>query len=413
MNGYELDLELLNRKKKQLNIEIKASKLELANVAKQIRNVKVNMFRSKVTTMLKKNVDKFKDIVNTSIVDRVKIAGYVVAQTIFNSVEKTLDFKNRIVNFKNDKVNKVRTSLSNISTVTKNKIEEIMYNLSHILELKKQEEERKNTSMQEFIDRNVGIIRNESNINKKTTMFKAPLANIDLRAKKIIYNGIGKALTVSNRVITFKNDSVMRVRTGINKLFTSLKEKVELFKYNLYTMLEQRNKQEEERKNTSMQEFIDRNVGIIRNESNINKKTTMFKAPLANIDLRAKKIIYNGIGKALTVSNRVITFKNDSVMRVRTGINKVSSFTKNFVNDKVSKIKNAFVPDISERKELIEQLQAQKEALLQMKEQNRELNQEGYKKVRSMGFLSNTPLLFLTVLVLSALAFVVAVLVAK
>lgn len=308
MNCYELDLELLNRKKKQLNIEIKASKLELANVAKQIRNVKVNMFRSKVTTMLKKNVDKFKDIVNTSIVDRVNTAGYVVAQTIFNSVEKTLNFKNRIVNFKNDKVNKVRTSLSNISTVTKNKIEEIMYNLSHILELKKQEEERKNTPMQEFIDRNVGIIRNESNINKKTTMFKAPLANIDLRAKKIIYNGIGKALTVSNRVITFKNDSVMRVRTGINK---------------------------------------------------------------------------------------------------------VSSFTKNFVNDKVSKIKNAFVPDISERKELIEQLQAQKEALLQMKEQNRELNQEGYKKVRSMGFLSNTPLLFLTVLVLSALAFVVAVLVAK
>ena len=162
-----------------------------------------------------------------------------------------------------------------------------------------------------------------------------------------------------------------------------------------------------------MQEFIDRNVGIIRDESNINKKTTMFKAPLANIDLRAKKIIYNGIGKALTVSNRVITFKNDSIMRVRTGINKVSSSTKNFVNDKVSKIKNAFVPDISERKELIEQLQAQKEALLQMKEQNRELNQEGYKKVRSMGFLSNTPLLFLTVLVLSALAFVVAVLVAK
>ena len=413
MNGYELDLELLNRKKKQLNIEIKASKLELANVAKQIRNVKVNMFRSKVTTMLKKNVDKFKDIVNTSIVDRVNTAGYVVAQTIFNSVEKTLDFKNRIVSFKNDKVNKVRTSLSNISTVTKNKIEEIMYNLSHILELKKQEEERKNTPMQEFIDRNVGIIRDESNINKKTTMFKAPLANIDLRAKKIIYNGIGKALTVSNRVITFKNDSIMRVRTGINKLVTSLKEKVELFKYNLYTMLEQRNKQEEERKNTPMQEFIDRNVGIIRDESNINKKTTMFKAPLANIDLRAKKIIYNGIGKVLTVSNRVITFKNDSVMRVRTGINKVSSSTKNFVNDKVSKIKNAFVPDISERKELIEQLQAQKEALLQMKEQNRELNQEGYKKVRSMGFLSNTPLLFLTVLVLSVLAFVVAVLVAK
>ena len=235
MNGYELDLELLNRKKKQLNIEIKASKLELVNVAKQIRNVKVNMFRSKVTTMLKKKVDKFKDIVNT--------AGYVVAQTIFNSVEKTLDFKNRIVNFKNDKVNKVRTSLSNISTVTKNKIEEIIYNLSHILELKKQEEERKNTPMQEFIDRNVGIIRDESNINKKTTMFKAPLANIDLRAKKIIYNGIGKALTVSNRVITFKNDSIMRVRTGVNKLVTSLKEKVELFKYNLYTMLEQRNKQ--------------------------------------------------------------------------------------------------------------------------------------------------------------------------
>lgn len=309
MNGYELDLELLNRKKNKLNIEIKASKLELANVAKQIRNVKVNMFRSKVTSMFKKSVDKFRDIVNTSVVDRVNMAGFLVAQTIFNSKEKTLDFKNRIVNFKNDKVNKVKTSLSNISTVTKNKVEEVMYNLSHILELK-------------------------------------------------------------------------------NK---------------------------EEIKNTPMQDLIDKNVGIIRDKSNINKNTTMFKAPLANIDLKAKKIIYDGASKVLKFENRAINLKNNAVIKVRSGVNKISSYTKDFVNDKVNKIKSYFVPDIDERKALIEQLQTQKEVILKMKEQNRELNHEGYKKVkvRERGFLNTTPLLFFVVFALSLLAFCVALLMAK
>lgn len=235
--------------------------------------------------------------------------------------------------------------------------------------------------------------------------------------KKVFCDGVGKVISFGERTINLKNNLVNKVNTVVGNVKNISKDKLESIKayfFNYYFDAYLRYLEESKKhQNTPIQDQIDKSVGIIREENKINKYNSMFNTPLANIDIKVQKIVYDGIGKALTFQKRAINFKNNSINKINTGVSKVSSYVKNFVKDKADKIKSAFVPDMEERKMLIQQLEEQKAMLLAMKEENRELNHSGLVRKRSMGFVNNTGLLFIIVGILSVLAVLVAIVIVK
>ena len=413
MNNQEASIELLQQKAKTLNIIIKSARSELIKVSKEIGKQKINLMKSKVTNKLKDDVLKITNLFNrfgNNITDKFGS----VKKVFCDGVGKVISFGERTINLKNNLVNKVNTVVGNVKNISKDKLESIKayffnYYFDAYLRYLEESKKHQNTPIQDQIDKSVGIIREENKINKYNSMFNTPLANIDIKAKKIVYNGMDKALTFQSRMINFKNNSINKVSSFAGKIKTGVKNKIDEIKYYISEFLEKKS----EYQNTPIQDQIDKSVGIIREENKINKYNSMFNAPLANIDIKVQKIVYNGIGKALTFQKRAINFKNNSINKINTGVSKVSSYVKNFVKDKADKIKSAFVPDMEERKMLIQQLEEQKAMLLAMKEENRELNHSGLVRKRSMGFVNNTGLLFIIVGILSVLAVLVAIVIVK
>ena len=260
-------------------------------------------------------------------------------------------------------------------------------------------------------------------IKRIINKIKEPFTILSLKTQSIIIDASGKICDIKNKVIRKRNNVNKKIITSIEKVKSTLKKNIERIK-NIFrkkevitlqpkykiVKLNAKGKRPLRTKKTPIVNTKKSKVGTF-----LKKGLQKVRDFVGTIGLRTK-IAATDIGiKAQNANRKIIITRNKINQRIVTTIDtarsKVGSFKKSVVEKKkkaAQKIKNAFSVNEEEKQKLIARLEEKKENLNRVKEENRNLYEQGKFKnltrtrTRS-GYVSTTILAILAVSIVGLL----------
>lgn len=260
-------------------------------------------------------------------------------------------------------------------------------------------------------------------IKRIINKIKEPFTILSLKTQSIIIDASGKICDIKNKIIRKRNNVNKKIITSIEKVKSTLKKNIERIK-NIFrkkevitlqpkykiVKLNAKGKRPLRTKKTPVVNTKKSKVGTF-----LKKGLQKIKNFVGTIGLRTK-IAATDIGiKAQNANRKIIITRNKINQRIVTTIDtarsKVGSFKKSVVEKfkkAAQKIKNAFSVNEEEKQKLIARLEEKKENLNRVKEENRNLYEQGKFKnltrtrTRS-GYVSTTILAILAVSIVGLL----------
>lgn len=260
-------------------------------------------------------------------------------------------------------------------------------------------------------------------IKRIINKIKEPFTILTLKTQSIIIDASGKICDIKNKVIRKRNNVNKKIITSIEKVKSTLKKNIERIK-NIFrkkevitlqpkykiVKLNAKGKRPLRTKKTPVVNTKKSKVGTF-----LKKGLQKIKNFVGTIGLRTK-IAATDIGiKAQNANRKIIITRNKINQKIVTTIDtarsKVGNFKKSVVEKfkkAAQKIKNAFSVNEEEKQKLIARLEEKKENLNRVKEENRNLYEQGKFKnltrtrTRS-GYVSTTILAILAVSIVGLL----------
>ena len=260
-------------------------------------------------------------------------------------------------------------------------------------------------------------------IKRIINKIKEPFTILSLKTQSIINDASGKICDIKNKVIRKRNNVNKKIITSIEKVKSTLKKNIERIK-NIFrkkevitlqpkykiVKLNAKGKRPLRTKKTPIVNTKKSKVGTF-----LKKGLQKVRDFVGTIGLRTK-IAATDIGiKAQNANRKIIITRNKINQKIVTTIDtarsKVGNFKKNIVDrfkKAAQKIKNAFSVNEEEKQKLIARLNEKKENLNRVKEENRNLYEQGKFKnltrtrTRS-GYVSTTILAILAVSIVGLL----------
>ena len=260
-------------------------------------------------------------------------------------------------------------------------------------------------------------------IKRIINKIKEPFTILTLKTQSIIIDASGKICDIKNKVIRKRNNVNKKIITSIEKVKSTLKKNIERIK-NIFrkkevitlqpkykiVKLNAKGKRPLRTKKTPVVNTKKSKVGTF-----LKKGLQKVRDFVGTIGLRTK-IAATDIGiKVQNTNRKIIITRNKINQRIVTTIDtarsKVGSFKKSVVEKfkkAAQKIKNAFSVNEEEKQKLIARLNEKKENLNRVKEENRNLYEQGKFKnltrtrTRS-GYVSTTILAILAVSIVGLL----------
>ena len=260
-------------------------------------------------------------------------------------------------------------------------------------------------------------------IKRIINKIKEPFTILTLKTQSIIIDASGKICDIKNKVIRKRNNFIKKIITSIEKVKSTLKKNIERIK-NIFrkkevitlqpkykiVKLNAKGKRPLRTKKTPVVNTKKSKVGTF-----LKKGLQKIKNFVGTIGLRTK-IAATDIGiKAQNANRKIIITRNKINQKIVTTIDtarsKVGNFKKSVVEKfkkAAQKIKNAFSVNEEEKQKLIARLEEKKENLNRVKEENRNLYEQGKFKnltrtrTRS-GYVSTTILAILAVSIVGLL----------
>lgn len=258
-------------------------------------------------------------------------------------------------------------------------------------------------------------------IKRIINKIKDPFTILMLKTQSIIIDASGKICDVKNKVIRKRNSVNKKIITSIEKVKSTLKENIERIKNRFrkkevitlppkykIVKLNAKGKRPLRTKKTPVVNTKKSKVGTFLKKG--LQKTRDF---VGTLGLRTK-IAVTDIGIKVQNTNRKIIITRNKINQkivttIDTAKDKVGSFKKSVVEKfkkAAQKIKNAFSVSEEEKQKLIARLEAKKENLNRIEEENRNLYEQGkfrnLTKKRS-GYVSTTILAILAVSIVGLL----------
>lgn len=260
-------------------------------------------------------------------------------------------------------------------------------------------------------------------IKRIINKIKEPFTILSLKTQSIIIDASGKICDIKNKVIRKRNNVNKKIITSIEKVKSTLKKNIERIK-NIFRKKEvitlqpkykivkitAKGKRPLRTKKTPIVNTKKSKVGTF-----LKKGLQKIKNFVGTIGLRTK-IAATDIGIKVQNTNRKIIITRNKINQkivttIDTARSKVGNFKKNIVDrfkKAAQKIKNAFSVNEEEKQKLIARLEEKKENLNRVKEENRNLYEQGKFKnltrtrTRS-GYVSTTILAILAVSIVGLL----------
>ena len=258
-------------------------------------------------------------------------------------------------------------------------------------------------------------------IKRIINKIKDPFTILMLKTQSIIIDASGKICDVKNKVIRQRNSVNKKIITSIEKVKSTLKENIERIKNRFrkkevitlqpkykIVKITAKGKRPLRTKKTPVVNTKKSKVGTFLKK--VLQKTRDF---VGTLGLRTK-IAVTDIGIKVQNTNRKIIITRNKINQkivttIDTAKDKVGSFKKSVVEKfkkAAQKIKNAFSVSEEEKQKLIARLEAKKENLNRIKEENGNLYEQGkfrnLTKKRS-GYVSTTILAILAVSIVGLL----------
>lgn len=258
-------------------------------------------------------------------------------------------------------------------------------------------------------------------IKRIINKIKDPFTILTLKTQSIIIDASGKICDVKNKVIRKRNSVNEKIITSIEKVKSTLKKNIERIK-NIFRKKEvitlqpkykivkitAKGKRPLRTKKTPVVNTKKSKVGTFLKKG--LQKTRDF---VGTLGLRTK-IAVTDIGIKVQNTNRKIIITRNKINQkivttIDTAKDKVGSFKKSVVEKfkkAAQKIKNAFSVSEEEKQKLIARLEAKKENLNKIKEENRNLYEQGnFKNLtkKRSGYVSTTILAILAVSIVGLL----------
>lgn len=258
-------------------------------------------------------------------------------------------------------------------------------------------------------------------IKRIINKIKDPFTILMLKTQSIIIDASGKICDVKNKVIRQRNSVNKKIITSIEKVKSTLKENIERIKNRFrkkevitlqpkykIVKITAKGKRPLRTKKTPVVNTKKSKVGTFLKKG--LQKTRDF---VGTLGLRTK-IAVTDIGIKVQNTNRKIIITRNKINQkivttIDTAKDKVGSFKKSVVEKfkkAAQKIKNAFSVSEEEKQKLIARLEAKKENLNRIEEENRNLYEQG--KFRNLtrkrsGYVSTTILAILAVSIVGLL----------
>ena len=260
-------------------------------------------------------------------------------------------------------------------------------------------------------------------IKRIINKIKEPFTILTLKTQSIIIDASGKICDIKNKVIRKRNNVNKKIITSIEKVKSTLKKNIERIK-NIFrkkevitlqpkykiVKLNAKGKRPLRTKKTPVVNTKKSKVGTF-----LKKGLQKIKNFVGTIGLRTK-IAATDIGIKVQNTNRKIIITRNKINQkivttIDTARSKVGNFKKSVVEKfkkAAQKIKNAFSVNEEEKQKLIARLEEKKENLNRVKEENRNLYEQGKFKnltrtrTRS-GYVSTTILAILAVSIVGLL----------
>ena len=260
-------------------------------------------------------------------------------------------------------------------------------------------------------------------IKRIINKIKEPFTILSLKTQSIIIDASGKICDIKNKVIRKRNNVNKKIITSIEKVKSTLKKNIERIK-NIFrkkevitlqpkykiVKLNAKGKRPLHTKKTPVVNTKKSKVGTF-----LKKGLQKIKNFVGTIGLRTK-IAATDIGIKVQNTNRKIIITRNKINQkivttIDTARSKVGNFKKSVVEKfkkAAQKIKNAFSVNEEEKQKLIARLNEKKENLNRVKEENRNLYEQGKFKnltrtrTRS-GYVSTTILAILAVSIVGLL----------
>ena len=260
-------------------------------------------------------------------------------------------------------------------------------------------------------------------IKRIINKIKEPFTILSLKTQSIIIDASGKICDIKNKVIRKRNNFIKKIITSIEKVKSTLKKNIERIK-NIFrkkevitlqpkykiVKLNAKGKRPLHTKKTPVVNTKKSKVGTF-----LKKGLQKIKNFVGTIGLRTK-IAATDIGIKVQNTNRKIIITRNKINQkivttIDTARSKVGNFKKSVVEKfkkAAQKIKNAFSVNEEEKQKLIARLNEKKENLNRVKEENRNLYEQGKFKnltrtrTRS-GYVSTTILAILAVSIVGLL----------
>ncbi len=258
-------------------------------------------------------------------------------------------------------------------------------------------------------------------IKRIINKIKDPFTILTLKTQSIIIDASGKICDVKNKVIRKRNSVNEKIITSIEKVKSTLKKNIERIK-NIFRKKEvitlqpkykivkitAKGKRPLRTKKTPVVNTKKSKVGTFLKKG--LQKTRDF---VGTLGLRTK-IAVTDIGIKVQNTNRKIIITRNKINQkivttIDTAKDKVGSFKKSVVEKfkkAAQKIKNAFSVSEEEKQKLIARLEAKKENLNRIEEENRNLYEQGkFKNLtrKRSGYVSTTILAILAVSIVGLL----------
>ncbi len=258
-------------------------------------------------------------------------------------------------------------------------------------------------------------------IKRIINKIKDPFTILTLKTQSIIIDASGKICDVKNKVIRKRNSVNEKIITSIEKVKSTLKKNIERIKNRFrkkevitlppkykIVKLNAKGKRPLRTKKTPVVNTKKSKVGTFLKKG--LQKTRDF---VGTLGLRTK-IAVTDIGIKVQNTNRKIIITRNKINQkivttIDTAKDKVGSFKKSVVEKfkkAAQKIKNAFSVSEEEKQKLIARLEAKKENLNRIKEENRNLYEQGnFKNLtrKRSGYVSTTILAILAVSIVGLL----------
>ena len=260
-------------------------------------------------------------------------------------------------------------------------------------------------------------------IKRIINKIKEPFTILSLKTQSIIIDASGKICDIKNKVIRKRNNVNKKIITSIEKVKSTLKKNIERIK-NIFrkkevitlqpkykiVKLNAKGKRPLRTKKTPVVNTKKSKVGTF-----LKKGLQKVRDFVGTIGLRVKSAATDIGIKAQNANRKIIITRNKINQKIVTTIDtarsKVGNFKKSVVEKfkkAAQKIKNAFSVNEEEKQKLIARLEEKKENLNRVKEENRNLYEQGKFKnltrtrTRS-GYVSTTILAILAVSIVGLL----------